>query len=31
MRQALLHYRAVIEEYARPDESEEKPRREMAS
>ena len=32
MRQALLHYRAVIEEYARPDEREEtKGRREIAS
>lgn len=31
MRQALLHYRAVIEEYAKPDEREERGRREMAS
>lgn len=31
MRQALLHYRAVIEEYAKPDEREGRSRREMAS
>lgn len=31
MRQALLHYRAVMEEYARPAERESQPRREMAS
>ena len=31
MRQALLHYRAVIEEYAKPDERAERGRREMAS
>lgn len=31
MRQALLHYRSVIEEYARPDEREAHRRREMAS
>jgi hypothetical protein len=31
MRQALLHYRAVIEEYARPEERETRGRREMAS
>lgn len=31
MRQALLHYRAVIEEYARPEERETDRRREMAS
>lgn len=31
MRQALLHYRAVIEEYAKPEERESKGRRELAS
>ena len=31
MRQALLRYRAVMEEYARPEERETQPRREMAS
>lgn len=31
MRQALLHYRAVIEEYARPEGRDERSHREMAS
>ncbi len=31
MRQALLHYRAVMEEYARPEDRDTQPRREMAS
>ena len=31
MRQALLHYRAVMEEYGRPEERQTQPRREMAS
>lgn len=31
MRQALLHYRAVMEEYGRPEERKSQPRREMAS
>lgn len=31
LRQALLHYRAVMEEYARPEQRDSQPRREMAS